>query len=127
MYDFGWSTATLQLPKYFCACVAADIVERGIASPHVAAALLRVSRSSVNRALRLDLEQRTAVRRGKRPLVLPRLKLAPATPVPTPGNPEQRLAGVVADIGLEATLDSLSARHPGLRFLYLPPTQQAAA
>jgi hypothetical protein len=74
--------------------------------------------------LRLNPVERVAVRRGERPLVLPRPKLAAAAPVPE--SPEQRLAGVVVDIGLEATLDSLTKQHPGLRFLYLPVDRQAA-
>jgi len=85
------------------------------------AAAYGVSIGSVARARRLTPEQRQAVRRGERPLILPRAPSAPpALPVPptAPATPpvspvvmgaRERLDAIVAEIGLSATLDLLAA------------------
>jgi len=109
MYGFAKSKAILLAPKYYRACIAADVVIRRIPlepSIGVVATLLKISPSSVSRALRLTPEERAAVRRRERALV-PRA----AAPV-TPESPQQRLDGIVAEIGVEGTLDLL-AKHNG--------------
>jgi hypothetical protein len=109
----------LRASKAARACLAADIVD-GLAvlqNPtwRLAAAACGVSIASVAHALRLGPEQRQAVRKGQRPLVLPRKPSAsPAitsvsTPVITPVTmgARERLDQIVAEIGLDATLTLL--------------------
>jgi hypothetical protein len=115
----------LRASKGAKACDAADVVD-GLAvlqnpTLRLAAAAYGVSLGSVARARRLTPEQRQAVRRGERPLVLPRKPSAPpALPVPTivpapsPVPPVtmgvcERLQEIVSEIGLNATLDLLAA------------------
>jgi hypothetical protein len=107
------------------ACDAADVVD-GLAvlqnhTLRLAAAAYGVSIGSLARARRLTPEQRQAVRRGKRPLILPRAPSAPpAPPVPSTApatppvppmimGPQERLGEIVNEIGLSATLDLLAA------------------
>ena len=108
------------------ACDAADAVD-GLAilgnfTLKLAAVAYGVSIGSVARARRLTPEQRQAVRQGKRPLVLPRASSAPpALPVPSTApatppvstpvvmGPRERLAEIIAEIGVSATLDLLAA------------------
>jgi hypothetical protein len=66
-----------------------------------------VSISSLIAAQRLTPAQRDAVRRGLRSLALP--KATPLTALPAPNSAEQRMAGVVAELGLGKTLDALAA------------------
>jgi hypothetical protein len=113
MWQVGNTKTIAQAPKFLRACFAADVLDGKFAlSPtlDLVAAVFKVSSSSVSRARRLNPEQRAAVRRGDRPLVIPRT--APA-PVPIPSeSPQQRLDGIVAEIGVERTLDLL-AKHNG--------------
>jgi hypothetical protein len=110
------------------ACDAADVVD-GLAvlqnhTLRLAAAAYGVSLGSVARARRLTPEQRQAVRKGQRPLILPCAPSAPqvlpAPPVPStaPTTPpispvtmgaRERLDKIVAEIGLSATFDLLAA------------------
>jgi hypothetical protein len=107
------------------ACNAADVVD-GLAvlqnpTLRLAATAYGVSIGSVARARRLTPEQRQAVRRGQRPLILPRAPTTPPTlPVPStvPAIPpvppitmsaRERLDEIVSEIGLGATLDLLAA------------------
>lgn len=105
----------MQASKSAKACDAADVVD-GFAvlqSPtlRLAAAAYGVSIGSVARARRLTPEQRRAVRKGQRPLILPRTPSVPATPPvpPVVMGPRERLDKIVAEIGLSATLDLLAA------------------
>jgi hypothetical protein len=109
----------LRASKGAKACDAADIVD-GLAvlqnpTLRLAAAAYGISLGSVARARRLTPEQRQAVRRGERPLVLPRVPSAPpALPAPSPIPPgtmgaRERLKLIVAELGLDATLDLLAA------------------
>jgi hypothetical protein len=107
------------------ACDAADAVDGLAILGHpilrLAAAAYGVSNGSVARALRLTPEQRQAVRRKERPLILPRDPSAPPTlPVPAiapavpPVSPmimsaRERLGEIVNEIGLNATLDLFAA------------------
>jgi hypothetical protein len=113
----------LRVSKAARACLAADIVD-GFAvvqnpTMRLAATAYGVSIGSVARALRLTPEQRQAVRRGQRPLVLPRTPSPATLPVPaipvttsviTPVivGPRERLAEIVNEIGLDATLALLA-------------------
>jgi hypothetical protein len=68
------------------ACDAADIID-GLAvlqnlTMRLVAAAYEISASSVARACRLTPEQRQAVRRGERPLILPQLAALPVPPRP---------------------------------------------
>ena len=111
----------LRASKGAKACDAADVVD-GLAvlqnpTLRLAAAAYGVSLGSVARARRLTPEQRQAVRRGERPLVLPRTPSAPPAPVPaiapatSPAIMDTRakLAEIVNEIGVEATLELLAA------------------
>jgi hypothetical protein len=76
---------------------------------HVAAVAYGVSLGTVARARCLPPQERDLVRKGKRPIVIPR------TPVPFPGMPpvaadvRTRLLNIVDEIGgLDATLDLLA-------------------
>ena len=108
------------------ACDAADVVD-GLAvlqnpTLRLAAAAYGVSIGSVARARRLTPEQRQAVRRGERPLILPRTPSAPPVlPVPpmlVMGAPmvtpvimdaRERLDEIIREIGIDATLGLLAA------------------
>ena len=111
----------LRTSKSAKACLAADLVD-GLAvlqnpTQRVAATAYGLSAGSVARALRLTPEQRQAVRRGKRPLVLPRAPSAPPVPAVSPVppvspvtmGPRERLDQIVSEIGWSATLDLLAA------------------
>ena len=105
----------MQASKSAKACDAADVID-GLAvlqnpTLRLAAAAYGVSIGSVTRALRLTPEQRRAVRKGQRPLILPRTPSVPATPPvpPVVMGPRERLDKIVAEIGLSATLDLLAA------------------
>jgi hypothetical protein len=54
----------------------------------------------VHRALRLSAEERAAVERGDRPLVVPTVAAS--------ADPVQRLAEIVAEIGVDAALGALA-------------------
>jgi hypothetical protein len=119
----------LRASKSARACDAADAVDgfAVVQNPtlRLAAAAWGVSIGSVARALRLTPEQRQAVRRGQRPLILPRAPSAPpvalpAQPVPstTPTTPpavpvvmtaRERLDALVGELGLNTVLDLLAA------------------
>jgi len=121
----------LRVSKAAKACDAADAVDGlailGHPTLRLAATAYGVSIGSVARALRLTPEQRQAVRRNERPLILPRAPSAPSTPpvppaLPVPSTapatppvppvvmgPRERLDEIVAEIGLSATLDLLAA------------------
>jgi hypothetical protein len=103
------------------ACDAADVID-GLAvlqnpTLRLAAAAYGVSIGSVARARRLTPEQRQAVRKGQRPLILPATSSAPPAPPvsampaapPVIVGPRERLDDIVAEIGLNATLDLLAA------------------
>jgi hypothetical protein len=118
----------MQVTKAAKACDAADLVD-GLAvlqnyTLRLAAAAHDVSVGSVSRARRLSPEQRQAVRKRQRPLVLPRasasprtlpplpvLPLAPATPPvpPVTANVREQLHRIVSTIGIDATLNLLAA------------------
>jgi hypothetical protein len=87
--------------KASAACAAADVLA-GVGPLRITRSLVAlkhgVSTSSVARAQRLTPEQRDAVRRGERPLVLPVIE-----------GPQQRLAAIVDEIGLDRTLNLLNA------------------
>jgi hypothetical protein len=82
-----------------------------------------ISTSYVVHALRLTPEQRQAVRREERPLILPRApSLPPAPPIPpiapvtppvatTVASVEERLHQIVTEIGIWAALDLLAANE----------------
>jgi hypothetical protein len=111
----------LRASKCAKACDAADTVD-GLAvlqnpTLRLVAAAYGVSVGSVARALRLTPEQRQAVRQGQRPLVLPAPSAVPVPPI-VPATPpvspvvmgaRERLAAIVNEIGLNATLDLLAA------------------
>ena len=117
-----------QASKATRACDAADVLD-GVAKLQnptfrLVAAAYGVSLSYVARARRLTPEQRQAVRKGQRPLVLPCAPSAPPVPpaLPVPATapatppvapvvmgPRDRLDEIVAEIGLSATLDLLAA------------------
>jgi hypothetical protein len=108
------------------ACDAADAVDGLVKLQNptlrIAAVAWGVSVGSVARARRLTPEQRDAVRRGNRPLVLPR-DPAPLQPVITPApaqlpapppeyavaNAWHRLNDVVAEVGLDTVFELLNA------------------
>jgi hypothetical protein len=115
----------LRAKKSARACDAADIVD-GLAvlqnpTMRLAATAYGVSIGSVARARRLTPEQRQAVRRGKRPLILPRVPSTPPAPPASPTAPmtlpispvimsaRERLGAIINEIGLRATLDLLAA------------------
>jgi hypothetical protein len=138
LYDMRVTPTTVAVPrvdthsllhwrasKAVKACAAADAVD-GLAvlqnyTLRLAATAYGVSIGSVARARRLSPEQRQAVRRGQRPLVLLRAPSAPpALPMPstTPATPpvpptvmsaRERLGAIINEIGLSATLDLLAA------------------
>jgi hypothetical protein len=97
-----------KVPKSVLACAAADVIDGHavLQNPtlRLVAAAFGVSVTSVVNALHLTPAQRDSVRRGLRPLTLP-----DATPkaLPPPVSPEQRLAGVVAELGVPGTFDAL--------------------
>ena len=100
----------LRVPKAVRACDAADacdeLVILGRPTLHVAAVAYGVSLWTVARARRLPPQERDQVRKGKRPIVLPR------TPAPLPVMPvdvRTRLLDIVDEIGgIDATLDLLA-------------------
>src|SRR5262245_22060625 len=92
---------------------AADILDglmtlQNLTVPLVAAAL-GISSSSVANARRLTPEQRDAVRKGKRPLVLPTKPAPLPLPPPAPVSAQQRLAEIVAEVGVNTTIDMIAA------------------
>jgi hypothetical protein len=101
------SLAHRKAPKAAAACDAADLVDvlTRLQNPtiKVAATACGVSQSYVVTALRLSPAQRDEVRRGKRSLVTKPLKALPA-----PVSAQQRLAGVVAEVGnVDAVIEML--------------------
>ena len=111
----------MQASKSAKACDAADVLD-GLAvvqnlTLRLTAAAYGVSIGSVARARRLTPEQRQAVRKGQRPLILPATSSAPPAPPvsampaapPVIVGPRERLDEIVAEIGLSATLDLLAA------------------
>src|SRR5262249_23545629 len=103
------------------ACDAADVVD-GLAvlqnlTLRLVAAAYGVSMSSVVHARRLTPEQRQAVKRSKRPLVLPRTPAAPPVPAIVPGSVprvmevEKLVAAAVGMVGVNGVLDLLAAKE----------------
>jgi hypothetical protein len=103
------------------ACDAADVVD-GLAvlqnlTLRLVAAAYGVSMSSVVHARRLTPEQRQAVKRSKRPLVLPRTPAAPPVPAIVPASVppvmevEKLLAAAVGMVGVNGVLDLLAAKE----------------
>ena len=100
----------LRAPKAVRACDAADACDELVIlsrpTLHVAAVAYGVSLWTVARARRLPPQERDQVRKGKRPIVLPR------TPAPLPVMPvdvRTRLLDIVDEIGgIDATLDLLA-------------------
>ena len=101
----------LRAPKAVRACDAADacdgLVILGSPTLHVAAVAYGISLWTVARARRLPLQERDQVRKGKRPIVIPR------TPAPFPVMPavdvKTRLFSIIGEIGgVDATLDLLA-------------------
>jgi hypothetical protein len=90
-----------KLPKAARACDAADLLD-GFAilltTSRLVATVSGISTSSVTRARRLTPEQRDAVRRGERPLSLPRRV-----------NPQELLSQIVDEIGLDRVRNLLWA------------------
>jgi hypothetical protein len=64
-----------------------------------------VSVASVGAARRLSPTQRDEVRKGWRPLILPRL----ASDLPTLPTPKERFASLVSELGVAGALDELAA------------------
>jgi hypothetical protein len=96
-------------PKSAKACDAADVVDghAALQNPTIrlVAAAFGVSVGYVLAARRLTPTQREAVRNGWRPLILPR-----STPaLPAPVSPQERLAGIVAELGVTGTLNALAS------------------
>jgi hypothetical protein len=101
------------------AVIAADILDglMVLQNPTVSivTVALGVSASSVANARRLTPEQRDAVRKGRRPLVLPTkpapLRLPPpavANSAPAPVSAREKLAEVVAEVGVNTTIDMIA-------------------
>ena len=97
----------LRVPKAVRACD--ELVILGRPTLHVAAVAYGVSLWTVARARRLPPQERDQVRKGTRPIVLPR------TPAPLPVMPPMavdvrtRLLDIVDEIGgIDATLDLLA-------------------
>jgi hypothetical protein len=88
------------------ACLAARIVAGDVTLTNPTVKLIAyavgVSPAYVHRALRLSAEEREAVERGERPLIMP------TAAVRTPADPVQRLAEIVAEIGVDAALGALA-------------------
>jgi hypothetical protein len=102
----------LKAPKSTKAVNAADAVDGLVLVQNLtlrlAAAAYGVSVGSVARAHALHPEERDEVRRGWRPLVIP-----PEAPVavkiaPAPSSPQERLADIVAEIGISSALTMLA-------------------
>src|SRR5262245_29598566 len=113
MYRLKHLNAIMRAPKYVRACFAADVIEgRSALHPNVdlLAVLARISTSSVRRALQLTPDQRAAVRRGERPLVLPPAAAVVAEPPVELDEitAKRRVAEIVAAIGIEATFSLLT-------------------
>jgi hypothetical protein len=94
------------------AVIAADILDglMILQNPTVSivAAALGVSASSVANARRLTPEQRDAVRKGRRPLVLPAKPAPSRLPPPAPVSVREKLAEVVAEVGVNTTIDMIA-------------------
>lgn len=126
------SLLTVRASKAVKACDAADAVDglTKLQNPTIrlAATAYGVSTTYVGHALQLTPKQRQAVRRGERPLILPRAPstpqaspalpalrvptIAPATAPTSPvtmGDAHERLREIVSEIGLDATLNLLAA------------------
>jgi hypothetical protein len=117
----------VQATKAAKACDAADASDGFVVLQNLTDRILAiaygVSTGSVARAKRLTPEQRQAVGRKQRPLVLPRipvpprspalpvLPLAPATPAVSPvmSDAREQLRCIVNTIGIDATLNLLAA------------------
>jgi hypothetical protein len=109
------------------ACDAADAADGRIVVQNLTLKLLAsaygVSLGYVVHARRLTPEQRDAVRRGQRSLILPRAPATPSTPsVPTavPATPpvppvvmdvRRRLEEIVAEVGVNGVFDLLAANE----------------
>jgi hypothetical protein len=96
------------------ACDAADWMDGLVVVQNptlrLAAVAYGVGLGSVARARRLVPEQRDAVRRGRRPLIMPRKAIAPtlATPMIT-SDPREMLASVIDQVGVDGALSLLAA------------------
>jgi hypothetical protein len=105
----------LKAPKATKACDAADAVDGLVhvqnLTLRLAAAAWGVSLGSVARAHALHHEERDEVRRGRRPLVIQPEALPEAlrAVMPVPMSPEEKLAELVAEVGVSATLTMLAA------------------
>jgi hypothetical protein len=116
-----------KVSKAEAACDAADLTNGNtmLVNPtlRLVAFAFGISVWSVIRAQKLTPEQRNAVRTGQRPLVIPKRRLAPnplVGPIPAIDpvinsvlDPHQLLDQVVAQIGLNATLDQLAIYERG--------------
>jgi hypothetical protein len=109
----------LKLSKAARACLGADILDGTVDLQNYTAGLVAkavgASAGYVIAAQRLTPEQRSMVKQGKRPLVLPRVppKTVPSTPVPPPPvtvDIRRRLIAIVNEAGgVDAALDLLCA------------------
>jgi hypothetical protein len=110
-----------RISKAAKACDAADAVngltKLGNPTVRVAAVTWGICTSLVARALRLTPAQREAVRRGERPLVLPRDPSVPATLPTAPATPpaplvvmgaRERFTAIVDEIGIDTALALLA-------------------
>jgi len=103
----------LRVPKAVRACDAADACDELVIlsrpTLHVAAVAYGVSLWTVARARRLPPQERDQVRKGKRPIVLPRTPAPLPVMLPVAVDVKTRLLDIVDEIGgIDATLDLLA-------------------
>ena len=103
----------LRAPKAVRACDAADACDELVIlsrpTLHVAAVAYGVSLWTVARARRLPPQERDQVRKGKRPIVLPRTPAPLPVMLPVAVDVKTRLLDIVDEIGgIDATLDLLA-------------------
>jgi hypothetical protein len=100
------------LPPPVRAVWGADIVDGHIVvtipTVRSVAATVNVNATYLFAALRLAPEARMTVERGERPLIVPRQRRLIRLPVFDGTSPRERLAGIVAELGEEVTLDLLA-------------------
>jgi len=97
------TTTRRNRPKARRACIGADILGgRAPLTRRLVARAMGVSVGYLAAACRLPPEQRELVRKGQRPLIFPRRLVKITT------TPEERLASLVAEIGVDAVLGLLA-------------------
>jgi hypothetical protein len=139
MYDMTSLKATAAMPrvdchslphlkdsKAACACNAADCSDGQVLLVNptlkVLATAYNVSVAYITAAKRLSADERDAVRRGERPLIIPR-------PAPQTASPTELVGALVDEFGVEVVL-SCVAEHEGqenLTWWYMPREWRDAA